>query len=427
LIKAAIVTLNEDLCEFEELADSAGYEVVFEVIQKRGRPDPTTYLGGGKLAELRGLLEDYPVDAILVNDDLRPTQHYKLENALRVECIDRIRLVLNLFAKKAKDKLARLQVEKSRLEYEIPFLREWIHNAKRGEHPGFLGSGEYQVDVYYDLIKKRMGKIDDELRKINSQYELRRDQRRKKGFYLISLAGYTNAGKSSLLRNLTGAPVMIDHKMFSTLSTTTRKMDGVGKDILVTDTIGFLHDLPHFMIESFRTAIEEIFLADLIILVVDASDEDEELMRKLRTSSKIIFPAIDPEDVIVALNKVDLVEREIQRKIELVEDIFPCAEVIPTSIKEEIGIDMLIDTSVSAFQYPYRIDFISPNTPDLSRLISWLYDEAEVNEVSYQNQVKVSLKCRSLHYDRILERIDKLPGKVLYAGREASFSSRAVG
>ncbi|MFP4169491.1 MAG: GTPase HflX [Methanomassiliicoccales archaeon] len=424
---AVIVTLSEDLREFEELADSAGYRVLYEVIQRRKSPHTATFLGKGKLRELNELVEEWPVDAILINGDLKPTQHFNLESELKKECVDRIGVVLSIFASKARDKKAKLQVEKARLEYELPFLREWIHNARMGEHPGFLSGGEYQVDVYYELVKRRIKKINEELKTINQGQELRREQRRKRGFLLVSIAGYTNAGKSSLLKRLTGEQVSIDRRMFSTLSTTTRRLEGVNRDILLTDTIGFLQNLPHFMIESFATSIEDIYLSDLILLVIDASESLDSMERKIETSSKILFPTVDTSEVMVVLNKVDAVEGDLQRRIDLTEELLPGCKVIPVSVLEDHGVKDLIGSIVSFFQYQCRIDFLAPNSSTTSSLVSRLYEKGEVRKVVYGNQVKVSANCRMRDYDRFLGMIAEAGGEVLYSTSGDSIRTAASG
>ncbi|MCU0861375.1 MAG: GTPase HflX, partial [Methanomassiliicoccales archaeon] len=254
--RCALITLDDDVEEIEELARSAGYEILFIVLQKRSRPDPVTFIGRGKLEEIGGVLKEVGIDALILNGDLKPSQHYLIENTLKVECVDRIRLVLDIFTLRANNKESRLQVERARLRYEVPLLREWIHSAKAGEHPGFLGSGEYAVDAYYDLIKMRMKRIDDELDSMRSTERQRREQRRRRGFHLVSFAGYTNAGKSSMMRSMTGEDVLVQDMMFSTLSTTTKRLKGSSSPILITDTIGFLDDLPPYVIEAFKNTIE---------------------------------------------------------------------------------------------------------------------------------------------------------------------------
>ncbi|MGD1061476.1 MAG: GTPase HflX, partial [Methanomassiliicoccales archaeon] len=239
--RIGLLSVSDDVSEIEELALAAGYEITFEIVQRRDRPDPSTFVGKGKLDEVKGLLGKVRTGGLLINGYLKPSQHYNLENALKVECIDRIRLVLDIFATRASSRESILQVERAKLEYETPLLREWIHSAKMGEHPGFLGGGEYAVDVYYDTIRKRIRKIDEELERLRSSSETRRRQRKRKGVALVSLAGYTNAGKSSLMNALTKGEVYVGPTVFTTLTTTTRRIRGWsgGREILMTDTIGF--------------------------------------------------------------------------------------------------------------------------------------------------------------------------------------------
>jgi len=410
--RAALLTLTEEVREIEELADSAGYEILFEIIQRRTRSHSSTFVGKGKLREIQRVLLENPVDVLLINSDLRPSQHFSLENTLKVECVDRIGTVLEIFVQKARDKKARLQVEKARLEYEIPFLREWIHNAKAGEHPGFLGAGEYQVDVYYNLIRRRVKKINDELGLLGERQDLRRVQRRKRGFYLVSIAGYTNAGKSSLLRRLSGEEIVIDSRMFSTLSTITRRLEEIKKDILLTDTIGFLRDLPHFMIESFRTTIDDIFMSDLILLVVDGGDPIELLLSKLDTSLRMISPPVEKRDMIIVLNKIDLIYN-LERTIEPIQERIPGVPIFPISILEDAGINELRTAIVSTFKYTHTLSFSAPNNPETANFVSFLYDNTEMRSIDYENEVMVSTNCRERDYRKILSKIKELNGRII--------------
>jgi GTP-binding protein HflX len=401
---AAIVSIDSNIREIEDLADSAGVDVIFELVQWRYRPDSSTYVGRGKLEGLKGILEKRKVDHVIINGNLKPSQHYNLEKNLGVECIDRIRLVLNIFKERAETTESRLQVERATLKYEIPFLREWIHNAKAGEHPGFMAGGEYAVDVYYDLIKKRMKIIDDELLRLSKGQEVRRGQRRKRGFALVCLAGYTNAGKSSLLNVLGNDDAVVDKSMFSTLAARTRKIDNTENDVLLTDTIGFLQDLPYFMIESFKYSIDEILSTDLVLLVVDASDSTEELRRKLEASTKILFPKIGPADLMVALNKIDLVEGGIDEKIEIVRDVTGCASIVPISTVSREGIDQLIEKIDYRFKHDCKVEVRLPNKAESGGIVSWLYEVATVKKVEYGESVLLSLDCRGRDLETILMR-----------------------
>jgi GTP-binding protein HflX len=412
-ISAALLTLNNRVAEVEELAGTAGYDIVYEILQDKRYPDPSYFVGKGKLEEVKEILGENPVDVLLINGEIEPGQHYIIENLLKLEVVDRIKIVLNIFTKRAHSKESMLQVEKAKLKYEMPFLKEWIHNAKAGEHPGFLGGGEYAINTYYDLIRKRMKKIDIELKSMKEDQSLRRQQRKKKGFYLVCLAGYTNAGKSSLMKRLTGESVIIENKMFSTLSTTTRKMENVKKEILLTDTIGFLENLPHFMIESFRNTIEDIFNADLVLLVLDSSDGMPEVIRKLKTSKGILLPDIDPINIIIVLNKTDLLKFGMKERIDIVRSEFPQSEIVLTSVKDNYGLDVLRTKILEKFTYPVELNFSAPQSGGLQSLLSGIYDICDVVSIDYGPITKVSLRCKAEDRDRIAKNVMALEGSVI--------------
>ena len=412
-ITAALLTLNTRVAEVEELADTAGYDILYEIIQEKRYPDPSYFVGKGKMEEVKTILEENPVEALLINGEIEPGQHFTIENMLKLECVDRIKIVLNIFTKRAHSKEAMLQVEKAKLKYEMPFLREWIHNAKAGEHPGFLGGGEYAINTYYDLIRKRMKKIDIDLKSMKEDQALRRQQRKKKGFYLVCLAGYTNAGKSSLMKKLTGESVIIENKMFSTLSTTTRKMENVKKEILLTDTIGFLENLPHFLIESFRNTIEDIFNADIVLLVLDSSDDMPEVIRKLRTSKGILLPDIDPANIIVVLNKTDLLKFGMKDRIDIIKAELPQSEIVLTSVMESYGLDVLRSKILEKFTYPIELNFEAPQSGELQSLLSRLYDISDVTSIEYGPMTTVSLRCKADARDHIAKMVIALEGHIL--------------
>jgi GTPase len=410
--------LNERVDEIEQLATSADYSVSYEVIQRRSRPDPTTFLGKGKIEELGALLIDWGVDTLIINGDLKPTQHYILESALKVECVDRIRLVLEIFTNRAASTESKLQVEKARLKYEIPLLREWIHSAKKGEHPGFLGGGEYAVDVYYDLIKKRMGKIEEELRRLGDSKDQKRIQRKKKGFNLISLAGYTNAGKSSLMRRLTGESVLVEDRLFSTLSTTTKRLLRSPLQILVTDTIGFMSDLPPFVIEAFKSTITEIFNADLILLVVDASEDWDSVEKKITTSEKILFPDVEMDRVLLVLNKMDRLDEN--KKNELTERLndwtHPSGIFMVSAITNE-GLDVLTNAILARFSHRTSFDILLPQTGSTQSFLTWLRRKASISRLEYSNEVHVIGTCDEIDLNKLRQKVADLNGTVISVER----------
>ncbi|MCJ2534291.1 MAG: GTPase HflX, partial [Candidatus Thermoplasmatota archaeon] len=264
---AIIVSLDNNVSEIIQLSETLDYVVVKEFIQQRNLPDVNFYVGSGKLDEIKEFIDgsDEAVDLIIVNGELKPSQWFALEKRLSVDVYDRIRLILAIFEEHAERKEARLQVKLAQLHYERPFVRELIHRARSGEHPGLMAGGEYQVDDYYEMIKKQMKKIRSDLKKIRNDREVHRKTRYKSGFYLVSLVGYTNAGKSSLLNLLSGEDVKVEGRLFSTLSTTTRRILQKTKEktipILLTDTVGFIENLPSWIIDAFHSTLEEIEVA----------------------------------------------------------------------------------------------------------------------------------------------------------------------
>jgi GTP-binding protein HflX len=410
LTRAVLLTTDNVVAETEELARSAGMDVVAEVLQRRRHDDPVTFLGKGKILDVDGVLKEVQADTVLVNSELKPSQHYQLEKRLGKEVLDRIGLVLRIFTERARSREARLQVERARLQYEMPLLREWIHSAKGGERPGFLAGGEYAVDIYYELSRKRMARIDHELRAIAEGHETRRRRRSKEGYFTVSLAGYTNAGKSSIMRRLTDEEVLVEDRVFSTLSTTTRVVTPGERPILLTDTIGFISDLPPFLIESFRATIEEIFLSDLVLLVLDASEERKVIEKKLRTSMEILFPSIEEEDVIVILNKMDKDRQRVVEASLVVSLLIPSAAQVAVSAVTGEGADNLMEMIRERFQPPIPLEIDIPSSSDSMSFLSDLYDRCEVLHVEHGERIRISLRCAPKDKSRILSRTAELEG-----------------
>ena len=408
MMRAILLTTNDDVAEIEELAWSAEIEIVAEVLQRRRHDDPTTYLGKGKVVEIEALLAEAGVEMVLINSELKPSTHYQLEKRLKKECLDRIGLVLKIFSERARSREARLQVERARLQYEMPLLKEWIHSAKGSDRPGFLAGGEYAVDIYYELSRKRMARIDGELRQIAESNETRRRRRNKEGYSTVSLAGYTNAGKSSIMRRLTEAQVLVEDKVFSTLSTTTRVVTPGERPILLTDTIGFISDLPTFLIESFRATIEEIFLSDLVLLVLDASEEREEIEKKLHTSMSILFPSIEEEDVIVILNKIDKDPHKALEASLIASLLIPSSAQVPVSAVTGEGLDKLMEAIKERFQPTISMEIDIPSSSNSMSFLSYLYERCEVSHVEHGERIKISLRCTPRDQGRIISRTAEL-------------------
>ncbi len=389
-----LVSLREDVGEIRKLIGAAGYHLAGEILQRRGQVHPRYFVGKGKLEEVKAFLEHSPVGAVVFNGELKPSQHYTLERELRAECFDRVRVILEIFTQRAHSREAKLQVELARLKYQIPFLREWIHQAEVGERPGFMAGGEYRVEAYYDTVKRRIKKISDDLDQIRREREARRAHRRRKGFHLVSLAGYTNAGKSSLLNALSGEHVLVEDRMFTTLSTTTRRLAGGEEKILLTDTVGFIDEVPVWLIEAFRATLEEVYQADLILLVVDGSDSFEEMERKLEVAARVMMPQVDRRRTLVAVSKVDLVPEE--RRPVLREILATSAfrqEGLWVSALTGGGLAPLVQTVHSWFFPPVDLTVEIPLGEEAMRHLSWMHENAEVLAVEYSDPIRVSLRC----------------------------------
>ena len=259
------------LDELGGLAETAGAQVVAELTQRRERPDQTTYLGSGKVAELAMLVEHHDADVVIFDNDLSPAQTRNLEGELKTKVLDRSEVILDIFAARARTYEARLAVELAQLEYSLPRLkRMWTHLSRLKMGIGMRGPGEKQLEVDRRLVEKRIHDLKDDLATIHGRRE--REVAARHEHLTVSLVGYTNAGKSTLLNRLTGAGVLAEDKLFATLDTRTRrwKLPGWGP-VLLSDTVGFIRDLPHRLIASFKATLEETRQADLLLHVADAS------------------------------------------------------------------------------------------------------------------------------------------------------------
>jgi GTP-binding protein HflX len=308
--------------EFEELLRSAGYEVLAIVEQNR-EEHPRYNIGPGKLEEIKELVRELKPDKVIFANRLTPSQAYNLWKELRIEIMDRWQLVLEIFEKRAHSKEAKLQVELASLQYEVPLVKEAIRRIRLGDRAGFKGMGEYQTRQYLKHIRYRMGKIRDELERVKADREVKRKKRENAGFVLVALAGYTNAGKSTLLNALANENVEAKNQMFTTLDTTTRRFRLGTKRVLATDTVGFIDGLPPFIVEAFHSTLEEIVKADIVVLVLDSSEPWGEIRRKFLASLQVLreLKALE-KPIIVALNKIDMVgEADAEEKAQLIREL----------------------------------------------------------------------------------------------------------
>lgn len=274
-------TTAQHLAELARLADSAGAQVAGELVQHRQTFDPATLLGGGKVAELTELCEREGVQKIIFDDDLSPGQAKRLEELTGRMILDRSGLILDIFARQARTREAKLQVEIAQLQYLIPRLtRMWTHLERQGGGIGTLGPGETQLETDRRIARTRLAKLRRELESLETGRG-EQDKRRRHDAFSVALAGYTNAGKSTLLNALTGAKVLAQDRLFSTLDATTRKL-WVGHEspeTTLSDTVGFIRKLPHHLVASFRSTLKVVADADLVLHLVDGSDRwrDEEM------------------------------------------------------------------------------------------------------------------------------------------------------
>jgi GTP-binding protein HflX len=307
--------VGAELAELRELARTAGVEPVAELVQQRGRPDPRTYIGKGKLTELKEAFPHSGAESLIVDDELSPTQQRQLEDALQARVVDRTQLILDIFAQHAVSAEGKLQVELAQLEYNLPRMRGlWQHLERLGGGLGTRGPGESQLETDRRLARRRVTLLRQRLRTLAKQRSTRRKSRRRSETPTIALAGYTNVGKSTLLNALTDAGVSVNDRLFETLDPTTRGFEEEGRRYLVTDTVGFIRRLPHQLVEGFAATLEETLVADLILHVADASVSDSELDEMLGSVDAVLAEIGATElPIELVLNKIDEAD-PLQRK-----------------------------------------------------------------------------------------------------------------
>ena len=318
-----LTAAENSLRELSALAETAGAMVLDGLLQRRNMPDPTSYLGKGKAGELRDLARSLGADTVIANTELSPSQRRALEDIVKIKVIDRTAIILDIFAQHAKSKEGKAQVELAQLEYLLPRLRGWGDSMSRqaggqaagGVGIGSRGPGETKIELDRRRINTRMAKLRREIKGMKLARDTKRQSRQKSRVPQVAIAGYTNAGKSSLLNRLTKAGVLVENALFATLDPTVRKHSTPdGREYTLSDTVGFVRDLPHQLVEAFRSTLEEIAAADLIVHVVDATDPDP--LGQVSTVRSVIadFDASSIPELIV-FNKADLVQDEVQVRL----------------------------------------------------------------------------------------------------------------
>jgi GTP-binding protein HflX len=384
--------------ELEGLAKTAGVRIVGDLTQRRDVPDMTTYLGKGKVEELRQKVDAKDADCVIFDNDLSPAQTRNLEKAVGVKVLDRTELILDIFASRAQTYEARLAVELAQLQYSLPRLkRMWTHLSRIKAGIGMRGPGEKQLEVDRRLVEKRIHELSAELNQIHRRKE--RQVRARRDRMTVSLVGYTNAGKSTLLNTLTGSDVLAENKLFATLDTRTRRwqLPGWGP-VLLSDTVGFIRDLPHHLIASFKATLEEAHQADLLLHVADASNSA--VFEQIASVFKVLEELrIEEKDTLLVLNKVDATES--RHQIDRLMARYPNA--VPISARTGQGIAQL-GAKVSDALSRHFLDVDIETGAENGRLLAYLAAHGEVLSQRYHdNRVVVHCRMSREHLGRIHE------------------------
>jgi GTP-binding protein HflX len=351
----SLVDAENSLRELASLAETAGSDVLDGIIQRRDRPDTATYIGSGKAKELRDIVHATGADTVICDGELAPGQLRQLEEVVKVKVVDRTALILDIFAQHARSREGKAQVELAQLQYLVPRLRGWGESLSRqvggraagGVGIGGRGPGETKLEIDRRRITARMAKLRKEISGMKTARDVKRSRRDRNRIPSVVLAGYTNAGKSSFLNQLTGAGVLVENALFATLDPTVRRSEtGDGRVFTLTDTVGFVRHLPHELIEAFRSTLEEVAEADLILHVVDASDSDPEA--QIRAVHEV-FTDIDatsvPEQIV--FNKVDAADHETQLRLR---SLVPNALFV--SARTGLGLDEVRDVIEAGLPRP---------------------------------------------------------------------------
>lgn len=367
------LAVEEHLSELALLADTAEINILSQVTQERKQVDSATYLGSGKIEEIAALAEAMDADLLLFDDELSPSQVRNIEEVVKKPVLDRTGLILEIFAGRARSREAKVQVELARQQYLLPRLTGlWTHFTRQKGGVGLKGEGESQLEMDRRMTKTRIAELRSDLERISRQRVTRR--RGRDGFFKVSLVGYTNAGKSTLLNALTDAGAYTEDRLFATLDSTTQRLPG--RPILVTDTVGFIRKLPHALVASFRSTLSEITEADLLLHVVDVSHPDFE--EQIRTTEGVLAD-IEAEGVpsILVLNKTDRLPSE---SVEGLRHRFSNAILI--SAKESLGFTELLDAvEVRRREGKKEVTRLLPHTA--GNAMERLYREGRVLGVEY--------------------------------------------
>ena len=373
------------LQELKALAETAGSLVLEGLVQRRERPDPATYVGSGKARELRDIVVATGADTVVCDGELTPGQLRQLEDVVKVKVIDRTALILDIFAQHARSREGKAQVALAQMEYMLPRLRGWGESMSRqaggrvagGGGIGTRGPGETKIETDRRRIRTKMAKLRREIAGMGTARDVKRQERRRKSVPSVVIAGYTNAGKSSLLNRLTGAGVLVENALFATLDPTVRRAETPqGRLYTLADTVGFVRHLPHQLIEAFRSTLEEVADADLVLHVVDGSHPDP---AGQLAAVREVFADIDALGVpeIIVINKADIADQAVLRRLQASD---PTA--IAVSARSGAGLDELRARIAAALPRPdVELTLLVPY--DRGDVVSRLHEHADVRSVDH--------------------------------------------
>ncbi|WP_286928256.1 MULTISPECIES: GTPase HflX [Aeromicrobium] len=376
---------ENSLTELKALAETAGSEVLDALIQRRQKPDPATYIGSGKVEELREAVRATGADTVICDGELAPSQLRNLEDRVKVKVVDRVALILDIFAQHAKSAEGKAQVELAQLQYQTQRLRGWGGNLSRqaggqaagGEGIGGRGPGETKLETDRRRIQAKMAKLRRELKELRGTRETKKAERRRNKIPSVAIAGYTNAGKSSLLNRLTGAGVLVEDALFATLDPTTRRAEtSDGRVYTLSDTVGFVRHLPHQLVEAFRSTLEEVADADLVLHVVDGSHPDPEGQI---AAVREVFAQIEAVRVpeVIVINKADQADPLVLKALLARE---PHAVVVSARTGE--GIDELLNAIEADLPVPeVLVDAVVPYSR--GDLVNQLHLHAEIEQLEH--------------------------------------------
>jgi len=392
---------EEYLDELEMLTVTAGGDPVEKVLQSRSRPDISTYVGKGKLQELKGVMKALRIKTIIFDDDLSPTQIRNIEAGTDAKVLDRSALILDIFASRAKTAAAKTQVELAQLQYLLPRLtRYWTHLSRQSGGIGTKGPGETQIETDRRIIGQRIAVLKSKLEKLDKQRTTQRKGR--EGMNRVSLVGYTNAGKSTLMNALTETNVLAENKLFATLDSTVRRHQLTNHEILLSDTVGFIRKLPHNLIESFKSTLDEVREADILLHVVDgASVMAHEYIDVVETTLKEI-KATNKQTLLV-LNKVDKMDQE---QVVMLRDEYP--EAIFISAERGIGLSELEQKIEELIEDDYLSRSISIPISKY-KAIAFIHENANVISEKYVgNQVELFFRIAKKDFKQLSHLLDTI-------------------